>query len=238
MGLRRTPRTAGSASLATLAALAVCTAVAPAALADEGEHGAPTSPTVAADTADTAGAVSATRSVRTVIPLPRVTVSRVCGACDDIVTVDPAWLAQWGDKVEIFPNSLTFQGGADAETAKPAGMIRNEFRSTYRWAGSRGTEWASWLLYPGTVKPIVDQNVACPIQAEAPRLVQTVRCGAQNDRVAFADDASAQEWRMTGRSWTGNTLTVSLRVRRGYVGPGGASDVEQDFTDTGSCADG
>lgn len=256
MGLRRHPR--ATASLALLAALAIPGALAPAAQADEVDPAAPggtsvstTAPTesptgqpgqtgptesTADGAADSAAGVRAGSPLRTVIPLPRVTVSRVCGARDDILTVDPAWLARWGDKVVIFPNSLLFQGGTDAELAKPSGMIKAEFRSAYRWVGSHGTEWASWLLYPGTVKPVVDRNVPCPASVEAPQLTRAVMCGPQNDEVTFADDASAEHWRIAARRWNGTTQTVSLKARRGYVGPGGATELEQDFIDTGDCA--
>lgn len=114
-------------------------------------------------------------------------------------------------------------------------MIREEYRAQYRWAGSRGVTWDSWLLYPGTVKAVVDRNDPCPVSVEAPTLTKTVRCGEANDRVAFADPASADQWRISSRTWIGHTMTVTLRTKRGYVGPGGATELEQDFIDTGAC---
>ena len=91
------------------------------------------------------------------------------------------------------------------------------------------------MLYPGTVKPVVDRNVPCPISVEAPQLSRSVVCGAANDAVAFADQVSADQWRITDRTWSGPTLTVSLHVKRGYVGPEGAVELEQDFVDSGEC---
>lgn len=223
MRLRRTRRAVGTAcALAALTAVGM-TAGAATAAADTG--------TAAADT----GTAQRARAPRTVIPLPKVTVTRMCGTQNDIVTLDPAWLAAWGDKVEIFPDSLTFQGGDDGDLAKPAGQIREEFRSRYRWAGTRGAAWNTWLLYPGTVRPIVDENVPCPVAVAAPRLTQTAVCGPRNDRVKFADEASAGHWRIASRTWSGNTLTLTLRVKRGFIGPDGATTIEQEFIDSGAC---
>lgn len=227
MGSRRTPRLAGSATLAALVATAVVAISAPTAQADGG-----TPPTGSNQGSNQSAPGTSTR---TVVPLPKVTVTKRCGSLDDILTVDPAWLAQWGDKVLIFPNSLTFQGGTDGTKAKPAGMILEPYRAQYTWAGSHGVGWSSWLLYPGTVKPVVDTDTVCPVTVPVPRLTQSVRCGAANDRVTIAEAAAADQWYISDRTWHGSTLTVSLRVKRGFVGPDGVTEVEQDFTDDGSC---
>lgn len=231
MGLRHICRAIGTT--AAVGAIAVGTLAFGAGSAQADDTGSAPADGASAPADGTSG--SARTSTRIVIPLPKFTVSRVCGARDDILTLDPVWQATWGDKVEIFPNSLTFQGGNDGDLAKPAGMIRPEFRADYRWAGSKGAEWASWLLYPGTVKPVVDRDVPCPTTVEAPSLTRTVICGARNDTAAFADQTSAEHWRITARTWIADTLTVSLRVRRGYVGPGGAREIEIDYVDTGAC---
>ncbi|MBW3084936.1 hypothetical protein KEM60_01127 [Austwickia sp. TVS 96-490-7B] len=90
------------------------------------------------------------------IPLPTFTVTPVEGVHNDIITVDPEWLATWGDKVTIFPNSLLFQGGTDGDVAKPAGRILPQYRNKYIWAGSSASGWDRWMLYPGRVTPIYD----------------------------------------------------------------------------------
>lgn len=159
----------------------------------------------------------------TLIPVPTTVVTEVCGARNDIVAIDPAWLAAWGDKVDIYPSSLTFQGGADGDLAKPSGAIREAYRDAYHWAGA-SAGWNSWLLYPGTVTPVLDENLPCAPAAQvvaAPALRLVELCGPHNDTVDFADAVSRQHWAVESSTWTGQVLTVTLRAKPGFTGPAG-----------------
>lgn len=168
----------------------------------------------------------------TLVPLPTTVVTERCGARNDIVAIDPAWLAAWGDKVDIYPASLTFQGGADGDLAKPSGAIREAYRDAYQWAGT-GAGWNSWLLYPGTVAPVLDENIPCAPAAElvaGPVLRQVEVCGPHNDTVEFADGVSAEHWSIASVEWTGQDLLVTLRAKPGFTGPSGDT-ASLTFTD-------
>lgn len=87
------------------------------------------------------------------IPYPNLLANEVCGADNDTVYVDPAWVEKYGHLVAgpwIDTKYKTIDG---KRVVDGSAQIKAEFRKTYIWAGTSGTsasDYRRWQMYPGT----------------------------------------------------------------------------------------
>lgn len=106
------------------------------------------------------------------IPYPKLLANEVCGADNDTVYVDPAWLTQYGSLVAgpwIDTKYKTIDG---KRVVDGSAQIKAEFRKTHIWAGTGSTtasDFRRWMMYPGTA-PFSHADVAtdCPVIEEPP----------------------------------------------------------------------
>lgn len=96
------------------------------------------------------------------IPYPTLLANEVCGADNDTVYVDPAWVSQYGSLVNgpwIDTNYKTQNG---KRVVDGSAQIKPELRGQYIWAGTGGktpSDFTRWQMYPGTA-PFVHEDVA------------------------------------------------------------------------------
>lgn len=100
------------------------------------------------------------------IPYPTLLANEVCGAQNDTVYVDPAWIAQYGGLVNGPWIDTKYKNQNGKWVVDGSAQIKPEYRSTYIWAGTGGkspSDYTRWQMYPGTA-PFVHEDVAtaCP----------------------------------------------------------------------------
>lgn len=100
------------------------------------------------------------------IPYPTLLATEVCGANNDTVYVDPAWVTQYGSLVNGPWIDTNYKQQNGKWVVDGSAQIKPEYRSTYIWAGTGGknpSDFTRWQMYPGT-SPFVHEDVAtaCP----------------------------------------------------------------------------
>lgn len=100
------------------------------------------------------------------IPYPTLLANDICGAKNDTVFVDPAWVSQYGSLVNGPWIDMNYKQQNGKWVVDGSAQIKPELRSTYIWAGTGGkapSDFTRWQMYPGT-SPFVHEDVAtaCP----------------------------------------------------------------------------
>ena len=118
------------------------------------------------------GSTTPCAPVLTEVPYPTLIGTDVCGPDNDTVTVDPAWIEQYGSLVAGPWIDMKYKTQDGKRVVDGSAQIKAEFRKTHIWAGT-GTTSASdfrrWMMYPGTA-PFVHEDIAtdCPVIEEPP----------------------------------------------------------------------
>lgn len=142
------------------------------------------------------------------IPYPTLVATEICGADNDTVTTDPAWIEQYGHLVAgpwIDTKYKTIDG---KRVVDGSAQIKAEFRKTHIWAGSGDTsasDFRRWMMYPGTAS-FTHQDVAtdCPIPENPGPVVVT---GEWTTGAFECGDTTVQitrEVTSTEKAWNGS----------------------------------
>lgn len=97
-----------------------------------------------------------------IIPVPTIVGTDVCGPDNDIVSVDPAWLAEYGQYVDGTWIDPVWNA---QHQVRGSSNIKTNLRNWTHWESWNGVpgDWTGWRVYPGTAPFIyTDKNTPCP----------------------------------------------------------------------------
>lgn len=97
-----------------------------------------------------------------IIPVPTIVGTDVCGPDNDIVSVDPAWLAEYGQYVDGAWIDPVWNA---QHQVRGSSNIKTNLRNWTHWESWNGVpgDWTGWRVYPGTAPFIyTDKNTPCP----------------------------------------------------------------------------